>query len=169
MTWYVCPNFGFLISAIMLGWWIFKITAVWTFFPFFLGCFCSTSHCFFYVCGQKANFRKLSCQVKICSNSAVCVCVYFTVSKHVYLHTWMNSPHYHTQTLHVPEAVALSTSMIWGQRDLICLSCPYMFIFGNYYNPTVLVLYVWERKGEGSWNECIIMMIYIYLMCLFRQ
>lgn len=56
----------------------------------------------------------------LCSTSAllqpVCVqlYVYLTVSKYVYLHAWMNSPQYHTQLLHVPQAVAVSTVSIRG-------------------------------------------------------
>ena len=91
------------------------------------------------------------CGEILCSTSAllqpVCVLVYvyLTVSKYVYLHAWMNSPQHHTQLLHVPQAVAVSTVSIRGHRVqqqwwqvFICLSCHHMLIWGDD-DTTVLV------------------------------
>lgn len=74
------------------------------------------------------------CPAAVCA--CVQVCAYLTVSKYVYLHAWMNLPHYHIRLLYVPQAVALLTVIIQGRsvqhQFFICLSCHHTFICGDY-------------------------------------
>lgn len=65
------------------------------------------------------------------------VCVYIWQCVNVYLHAWMNPPHYHTPLLNVPPGILLR-QQLWfedvpcSSRFFICLLCHHTLICGDY-------------------------------------